>query len=78
MTLAADLKQESRPFYTRDKNTRYLFLVDTGAQISVISPNHKKNNKLSSFTLQVANGSKIETNGEIALTLNLGLRWSLR
>ena len=41
-TLAAGLKQGSRLFYIRDKNTGYLFLVDTGAQISVIPPDPKK------------------------------------
>ena len=35
-TLAAGLKQGSRLFYIRDKNTGYLFLGNTGAQISVI------------------------------------------
>ena len=75
-TLAAGLKQGSRLFYIRDKNTGYLFLVDTGAQISVIPPDPRKNHQLSSFTLQAANGSRIETYGEIALTLNLGLRRS--
>ncbi len=75
-TLAAGLKQGSRLFYIRDKNNGYLFLVDTGAQISVIPPDPRKNHQLSSFTLQAANGSRIETYGEIALTLNLGLRRS--
>ena len=75
-TLAAGSKQGSCLFYIRDKNIGYLFLVDTGAQISVIPPDPKKNNKLSSYTLQAANGSKIETYGEIVLTLNLGLRRS--
>ena len=75
-TLAAGLKQGSRLFYFRDKNTGYLFLVDTGAQISVIPLDPKKKYQLSSFTLQAANGSRIETYGEIALTLNLGLRRS--
>ncbi len=65
-TLVAGLKQGSRLFYIRDKNTGYLFLVDTGAQISVIPPDPKKNHQL----------SRIETFGEIALTLNLGLRRS--
>ena len=66
-TLAAGLKQGSRLFYIRDKNTGYLFLVDTGAQISVIPPDPRKSHQLSSFTLQAANGSRIETYGEIAL-----------
>ena len=42
-TFASGLKQGSRLFYIRDKNTGYLFLVDTGAQISVIPPDPKKN-----------------------------------
>ena len=41
-TLAAGLKQGSRLFYIRGKNTGYLFLVDTGAQISVIPRDPKK------------------------------------
>ena len=41
--LAAGLKQESCLFYIHDKNTRYLFLVDTGSQISVIPSDPKKN-----------------------------------
>ena len=74
--MTAGVQHGSRLFYIRDKNTGYLFLVDTGAQISVIPPDPKKNSKPSSYTLQAANGSKIETYGEIALTLNLGLRRS--
>ena len=61
--LAAGLKQGSRLFYIQDKNTGYLFFVDTGAQISVIPPDPRKNHQLSSFTLQAANGSRIETCG---------------
>ena len=72
-TLATGLKQGSRPFYIQDKNNGYLFLVDTGAQISLIPSDPRKNHQLSSFTLQAANRSRIETFGEIALTLNLGL-----
>ena len=41
-TLAAGFKQGSRLFYIQDKNTGYLFLVDTGAQISLIPPDPKQ------------------------------------
>lgn len=56
-------------FNLRFKNTGYLFLVDTGAQIRVIPPGPKQKHTLS--TLQVAIGSKIQTYGEVLLTLNL-------
>ena len=72
-TLAAGLKQGSRLFYIWDKNYEYLFLVDTGAQISAIPLDSKWNSRLSSYILQAANGFKIETYGKISLTLNLGL-----
>lgn len=67
MTLAARIEQRCRLFYTRDKNTGYLFLVDTGTQISVSPPEPKQKHTLSTYTLQVANGSNIETYGERSL-----------
>ncbi|CAE1309472.1 unnamed protein product [Acanthosepion pharaonis] len=50
------------------------FLIDTGAQLSVVppSPNFTKTN--SSVTLRAANGTNIKTFGEQSLTLDIGLR----
>lgn len=54
----------NRLFYVKDANSGYLFLVDTGAQVSVIPPTANMANKATSYNLQAANGSRIETYGE--------------
>ena len=73
-TTGAGIPKNSRLFYIYDHSHKYNFLVDTGAEISVIPP--KKGEKLTptDYTLQAANGTEIKTYGEIPLTLNLGLR----
>ena len=65
----------SRLFYVTDNATRLRFLVDTGAEVSVIPPsvsdcNHRK----SHLTLQAVNNTAIATYGNRLLTLNIGLR----
>lgn len=65
---------ESRLFYIRVENTGYLFLVDTGAQVSIISAKPNMSIKKSAYMLQTANGSRINTYGETSL--NLGFRRS--
>ncbi|CAE1291676.1 unnamed protein product [Acanthosepion pharaonis] len=63
-------------FYINDINSGELFLVDTGAQVSVVSPRANTTTSESSYALRAANGTKIETFGWISLTLNIGLRRS--
>ena len=55
------------------------FLVDTGAEISVVPPT-KADRKYcqTGVTLQAANGASIATFGQRSLTLNLGLRCPFR
>ncbi len=68
----------SRLFVT-DKNSGRDFLIDTGADISVIPPNHQeKGNAPCLFKLFAANGSQIKTYGNKSVTLNLGLRRPIR
>ncbi|BHF77688.1 hypothetical protein SprV_0602079700 [Sparganum proliferum] len=77
---AAELSGNStgRTFYVSDNTSGRHFLVDTGAQISVIPPtpadrrcpNH-------GLHLQAANCSPIPTFGSLSLTLSIGLRRSL-
>lgn len=65
--------------FVTDKNSNRDFLVDTGADISVIPPTSKE--KLNSpclFNLFAANGSKIKTYGSKSITLNLGLRRQIK
>lgn len=51
------------------------FLIDTGANISVICKPHRKSiTPNQQYKLYAANGSKINTYGEKTLSINLGLR----
>ncbi|BHF65361.1 hypothetical protein SprV_0200837100 [Sparganum proliferum] len=66
-----------RTFYVCDKVTRRRFLVDTGAQISVVPPTPVDHRCLSpGLHLEAANCSPISTFGSRSLTLNIGLRRS--
>ncbi|BHF75397.1 hypothetical protein SprV_0501849400 [Sparganum proliferum] len=66
-----------RAFYVCDKVTRRRFLVDTGAQISVVPPTPVDRRCPSpGLHLQAANCSPISTFGSRSLTLNIGLRRS--
>ena len=69
----------SRLFYVDDRSTGLRFLVDTGAEVSVVPPSpserlHRRDN----LSLQAANNSEIATYGTRSLTLDLGLRRTFR
>ena len=68
-------QQPSRLFYVTDSVTGLRFLVDTGAEISVIplSATGRKHHK-GSLSLQAVNSTPIATYGTQLLTLNIGLR----
>ena len=70
----------SRLFFIQDYASGTHFLVDTGAEVSVIPPSRSErhHNKDSKLTLQAVNGSSITTFGTRSLTLNLGLRRTFR
>nr|VZI49844.1 unnamed protein product [Spirometra erinaceieuropaei] len=66
-----------RTFYVCDTATRRRFLVDTGAQISVVPPTAADRRFPSlGLHLQAVNCSQIPTFGSLSLTLNTGLRRS--
>ncbi|BHF71785.1 hypothetical protein SprV_0401484500 [Sparganum proliferum] len=66
-----------RTFYVCNKVTRRRFLVDTGAQISVVPPTPVDRRCPSpGLHLQAANCSPTSTFGSRSLTLNIGLRRS--
>lgn len=80
-TLAGvDVNQTSRRLCIIDINLREKFLVDTGADISVLSARNKKHLKPAETTYKLfaANGTEIRTYGERTLELNLGLRRRFR
>ncbi|UYV66573.1 hypothetical protein LAZ67_4002149, partial [Cordylochernes scorpioides] len=68
----------TRRLFITDRRSAYLFLVDTGAEVSVIPP-PVKNARPSHRQLFAANGSIIHTYGERHLELDLGVgrlfRW---
>ncbi|BHF82425.1 hypothetical protein SprV_0802556300 [Sparganum proliferum] len=73
-TIAAGPSRPSRLFYVNDKSRGLRFLVDTGAEVSVIAPLRRHRLKPSQFSLQAANSTTISTYGQRSLTLDLGLR----
>lgn len=60
--------------FVSDKTNHKEFLVDTGANISVVPPTNRKRATPCDLILYAANGSKIKTYGEQTLSLNLGLK----
>ena len=70
---------QSRLFYVTDHTTGTRFLVDTGAEVDVIPPSRaERANRQDTFSLQAVNDTPITTFGKHSLTLNLGLRRTLR
>lgn len=67
------LKQIDR-IHILDQATHQNFLIDTGADVSVIPPTLKERDNPSTKHLFAANGTKIDTFGTKRLTLNIGLR----
>ncbi|BHF60044.1 hypothetical protein SprV_0100300500 [Sparganum proliferum] len=76
-TVFSGSPSSGRTFYVCDNVTRRRFLVDTGAQISVVPPTPVDRRFPSpGLHLQAANCSPISTFGSRSLTLNIGLRRS--
>ena len=65
----------SRLFFITDRASGTRYLVDTGAEVSVIPPSRiVRRSRRDGLTLQAVNGSSIANFGTQSLTLNLGLR----
>nr|VZI06335.1 unnamed protein product [Spirometra erinaceieuropaei] len=73
-TTAAGPSRTNRLFYINGKSSGLRFLVDTGAEVSVIPPLRRHRLKPSQFSFQAANSTTISTYGQRSLTLGLGLR----
>ena len=66
-------------FFIHDHINSLRFLVDTGAEVSIIPPSRADRSAgQGTFRLQAVNGSNIATFGVRSLTLNLGLRRTFR
>ena len=67
--------QRSRLFYITDRSNGFRFLVDTGAEVSVIPPSAAdRKHPRTGLSLQAVNDSPIATYGDRLLTVNIGLR----
>ena len=68
-----------RLLHITDRVNKLNFLVDTGAEVSIIPPTRSDRlRKRESFTLSAINGTAIAMYGQRSLTLNLGLRCTFR
>lgn len=68
-----------RLLHITDRTNNLTFLVDTGAQVSVLPPTTADRlQKRVGFTLSAVNGTSIATYGTRSLTLNIGLRRTFR
>ena len=65
-------------FYVVDRSSSVRFLVDTGAEVSVVPPSRIKRQHQQDLTLQAANNTSIATYSKRSLTLDLGLRHTFR
>lgn len=73
------LSQKSCRLSLRDPNSNFNFLIDTGAEFSVLPRSNFLNTKRDdSFALSAANGTVISTFGSKLLEVNLGLRRSFK
>jgi cleavage and polyadenylation specificity factor subunit 1 len=73
---SSGVSPQSRLFYVTDATTKQQFLIDTGAEVSVLPARPTDRTHRQGYDLQAANSSKIATYGTRSLTLNLGLRRS--
>ena len=72
-------QKPSHLFHVVDKSSGVRFLVDTGAEVSVIPPSRTERKcPQQDFTLQAVNNTTITTYGRRSLTLDLGLRRTFR
>ena len=71
---ADDPGQKTSRLFIKDRSTYYCYLVDTGADVSVIPAMARDRRKHSSHSLYAANGSEIRTHGTKLLSVDLGLR----
>lgn len=70
--------QISNRLHVRDRATGQMFLIDTGADISLLPANPKIRGEPSSYKLFAANNTRIDTFGESFRELDLGLRRTIR
>ena len=79
MATSATGPSRSRLFFIKDRTSGEKFLVDTGAEVSVLPPSGPPSSRQpTGYSLQAANYSSIATYGTRSMTLDLGLRRTFR
>ena len=79
MTASVSGKPPSCLLYVHDPSTGLRFLIDTGAELSVIPRSASyRHLQPTTVSLQAANGSRISTFGQRSITIDLGLRRQFR
>ena len=73
-----DPAPKGRLFYITDESTQLSFLVDSGAEISILPASSSDKKRARGFDLQAVNRTTISTYGERSFTLNFGLRRTFR
>ena len=68
----------SRLFFLQDPESGVRYLVDTGAEVSVLPPEAHDLASTATSTLRAANGTPIRVFGRRSRTLNIGLRRQFR
>ena len=63
----------SRLLFLMNHTSRVCFLVDTGAEVSIVPPSAAERKNRQEYSLHSANNSAIATFGECFLQLDLGL-----
>ena len=71
-TCVSGVLQKGRLFYLHDTFADQYFLVDTGAEVSVIPPSASDSLQCHTFHLKAANGSIIPTYGQRFIEMHLG------
>ena len=69
----------SRLFYITDTIYNHRFLIDTGAEVSILpATSVERRQQQADFSLVAVNGASIPTFGKCSISLNLGLRRTFR
>lgn len=65
---------KSKHLHVRDRKSGLIFLIDTGADVSLLPESLSQNSEPSAFTLYAANNSRFATFGTKHMSLILGLK----
>lgn len=71
-------ERRSSVFFLTDRNSDFCFLVDTGAEVSVLPASPADRKRPNTSPLQAVNNTAIATYGNHSLTISLGLQRTLR